>query len=101
MNEETLTALKKSIEHWKRLSTGTQKAKENIGPSSCALCALFITPNFSCAGCPVAKHSGQEMCFNTPYLKAKEQLRVFGLNSLEFKQAANYELLYLQKLIPL
>ncbi len=51
MEAKTLTALKASIEHWRRMETGTTANDEEPYGQDCALCQLFVELN--CEGCPV------------------------------------------------
>lgn len=66
MDERTLTALRGSIEKWRKIvaRTGTDKGSRN-----CALCIEFYTG--SCDGCPVAERVNLLFCMGTPYPKWK------------------------------
>jgi len=46
MTKKTLIALKESIEHWKRLYTGTSATNENTGTNDCPLCKLFFCSSY-------------------------------------------------------
>ena len=37
------------------------------GFSTCALCYEYLDARDSCGGCPVAKHTGKDLCYGTPY----------------------------------
>ena len=60
---ETLEALDKSLEKWRKLSRGEG---EDMGIKNCALCRLFWDE--SCFGCPVYEYSGFPECEGTPYM---------------------------------
>lgn len=102
MKKETLTALKKSIQHWKKLASG---GAITMGAKHCALCKLF-NPNFenqnhnkgACTGCPVQIRAGS-FCRGTPYDEALFA-RDDGFKSKRFKIAARAELKFLRSLLP-
>ena len=98
MDAKTLTALKESIEHWRRLADGTNRKGEETGPRSCALCMAFAVGRDSinkCDGCPVSVKTGMKDCRNTPYYAAEA---VFGAPT--FRAAARKELEFLESLLP-
>ena len=100
MNRATLTALKESIEHWRRMEEGRRKPGESIGAPSCALCQLFncdILDN--CEGCPVFERTGQDSCGGTPYREAVIAFSA-GYDSRAFKIAARHEREFLENLLP-
>lgn len=99
MNPATLKALKQSIAHWKRLSTGKRRLGERVGASQCALCSLFLHIH-SCKGCPVADKVERSGCSLTPYGHARDAHDAYGIDSPEFKAAAKVELKFLQSLLP-
>ena len=103
MTQQALEALEKSIEHWKRLSTGNRLPGEGIGPNNCALCGMFFEK--SCRGCPVKEKTSKDSCMGTPY----DQVSVIYSNrksdfdvykSEEFLAAAKRELSFLESLLP-
>lgn len=102
MNADALEALKDSIAHWGRLSTGTRQPDEVVGPSDCALCRRFNhpTPPTLCVGCPVAGRTKLAHCSGTPYAQAAFAFGYYGPDSPEFKAAAKKELEFLQSLLP-
>lgn len=69
MTPQALTALKESIEHWKRVVASP--LTEKIGPDKCALCNLFLYNtnglSHSCKGCPIYASTGERFCIDTPY----------------------------------
>lgn len=69
MTPQALTALKESIEHWKRIVASP--LTEKLGPENCGLCKLFLYNKnrllHSCRGCPVYASTGQQFCGGTPY----------------------------------
>lgn len=83
MTKKTLTALRASIAHWRRLATGKRLPKEV--PS-----AIY---------CPVRVATGNDFCESSPYWAAEKAAR-FGLDSKEFKAAARKELAFLRSLLP-
>ena len=118
MNAETLTALKRSIEHWERLACGT--IDEGIGPGSCHLCKLFnpymtgsknqITrlvigkeKEVVCYGCPVMESGNgkdRNLCDNTPYEHAAYIATTASKEGPAFIAAAKAELDFLKSLLP-
>jgi len=100
MNSKTLTALKQSIAHWKRMATGKARTDERPGSSGCALCKLFKNTKKWCRGCPVYKRTGITNCISTPYFEAASTYHGSGIESGQFKLAARIELKFLQSLLP-
>ena len=101
----TLSALRKSIAHWRRLATGTQKKDEDTSSDYCALCTKFLDENMRCKGCPVAETTGWAMCRGTPYAAAAEEYsaprdRLGMPQTKEFLEAAQRELRFLESLLP-
>jgi len=55
-----------SAEHWLENWAHPEKAK--IYSQHCPLCAVFLAESFQkCAGCPVARLTGQPTCYGTPW----------------------------------
>lgn len=102
MDDRTLTALKESIEHWRRLASGNRLPKENTDAECCALCAAFVdlSDDDECHGCPVFERTDEHFCETTPYSIANLAAYDFGLDTPEFKQAAKAELDFLISLLP-
>lgn len=107
MSPEALEPLKLSIEHWRRLATGSRKKDEGVSVTQCALCAKFNTPvskyTEKCKGCPVMQFTGKQFCRDTPFEHA-ESLSEDGereyLDSEVFQDAAQKELEFLESLLP-
>ncbi len=87
-------ALRESIRHWRANAFG---AFEGIGPSSCALCKLYIES--VCEGCPVAAFSGKSGCVGTPY--GRVECADFLIYGIDFRGAAREELYFLEMLLEL
>lgn len=55
--KQQATAIKKSYQHWLRLSLGIEKPRETMGGDSCALCKLCSFPgalyDTDCDLCPI------------------------------------------------
>mgnify|MGYP001487033241 CR=1 FL=1 len=115
MTEQALTALKGSIEHWRRLYTGKRLRDEWIGPLSCALCRQFNAlsfpkqngPESGCDGCPVKERTGKDYCVDTPYAACDKYLADHSgtdadeaMNRGEFQDLALLELEFLESLLP-
>lgn len=94
MNTATLEALKNSIAHWERLSSGTQVEGESPYGVHCALCQEFLKDH-ACTGCPVAKATGRDHCEGSPWYQAKA-----AWGSTHFSTAAAVELAFLKSLLP-
>ena len=69
MNEQTLTALKKSIDHWRKNVDAKEFIQASVSESDCALCQEFLAKTRNCKGCPVNEVSGYG-CRQTPYVYA-------------------------------
>lgn len=101
---KTETALRESIEHWKRLSSGKLNKGEDIGPDHCSLCKLFWGNKLrgvdDCNGCPVYARTNLKYCVATPFDAADTEAIISGITSDDFKKIANLELEFLQSLLP-
>lgn len=73
LDQKTLDALDKSIQHWQNYADG--KGEKECYPvvSNCALCAIFYDAD--CRGCPIKETTGVFRCANSPYREAIENLR--------------------------
>ena len=108
MDNVVIEALRESIKHWERLSTGKRRPSENVGRCDCSLCSLFnredIPYQFKCLDCPVYQHTGQMFCEGTPFIRAQEIAedceKDEPLDTAEFKEAAAEELEFLKSLLP-
>jgi hypothetical protein len=106
LNEQQLTALKDSIEHWRRMAEGVPNVGEEPYSSDCSLCTQFRYSNYSndysgyCIDCPVAISVLHGYCARTPYRAAEEAFSLYGGNSIQFKAAARKELEFLESLLP-
>lgn len=95
MTPNTHAALEDSIAHWQRLysiisdphlDTTERKRKASIEgyySDDCPLCALFLSDETldgdgcsTCDDCPVAEHSGQNLCDGTPWDDARGALEL-------------------------
>ena len=67
MDNETLDALKGSIEKWEKIVASTEA--DDRGRLNCDLCRKFIFGTKGpCSGCPVAEAIGASGCEFTPYI---------------------------------
>ena len=106
MTHKAFTALKSSIEHWKRFSEGKRLPNEFIGADNCALCISFIDDG--CKECPVYKRKKTPACNGTPYqqiLTFKDVNNFTSSNPAlylhpEFLKLAKIELSFLESLLP-
>lgn len=73
MSSEAITALEKSIEHWKENLAAESYREADTGADKCALCANYI--DNMCSDCPIAEYTGERVCANTPYIKADKALK--------------------------
>lgn len=94
------SALEESIAHWERLAAGTQAADETVSSYSCALCREFFAVNRRCDGCPVDDRTGAGCTDDSPWLEAYWSANHYGINSPEFRAAAQRELDFLKSLRP-
>ena len=103
----TRKALKESIEHWERLSTGHRMPDEAPNTSSCALCKLFYkrVPFYAapalCDGCPVKEFTGESGCHSTPCKEAVSAWMEWGGDSVQFRDEAKKELEFLRRIADL
>lgn len=65
---EAITALEKSIQHWKENLAAESPHQVSTSAQNCALCMNYIDEH--CMNCPIALHTGQRTCGNTPYISA-------------------------------
>jgi hypothetical protein len=75
MNNDTLKALRASIEKWERNTEAQTLEDINTKPSSCALCNMFAPCHDYhtwCDGCPVYLRTGKQNCKSTPYFAVKK-----------------------------
>jgi hypothetical protein len=108
MNEQTLTALKDSIEHWKRLATGKSKKGEGIYQVDCALCLTFYRRE-SCEGCPV-NEAGFPYCRRSVWEACLRAVEVWQCaqhskykswkDTPRFRKAARAQVKFLESLLP-
>jgi methionyl-tRNA synthetase len=98
MNQETLTALKGSIEKWEGI---VDCEEEDNGGDNCDLCKAHYL-NGKCHSCPVCLKSGRNYCHETPYddwfqyAEENDTYRVFDKKSHELALA---ELDFLKSLL--
>jgi hypothetical protein len=109
MNPTTLTALKASIEHWKRMRDSDTQYEKPYS-TYCALCSLFIDKD--CRGCPVREATHTNRCQDSPYNAAEiawhryympeEYEREDQEGALKtWREAAQKEIDFLESLIPI
>lgn len=68
MDENTLKALKASIQHWRENRAARTSGAASVSANACALCALFNDDDCKgCVGCPVLARTGRPRCDRTPY----------------------------------
>jgi len=84
--QDTLRAIDDSIEHWKRLASGTANGGEEIFTEDCALCQKFIANE--CAGCPVSNYTGQSDCCGSPHRDCYCDYSQYGKTSKQFRSSA-------------
>lgn len=108
MTPQAITALQKSIAHWKKIAAGDMR--EDIGAPTCALCREFNhsrAGHLVCDGCPVKEFTGKAGCLKTPY-NSIENFMINMTNgefitwrrSPEFLAMAAKELAFLKSLLP-
>ena len=110
MTPQALTALKQSIEHWRRLTAGTPNPGELIGRSWCALCRefndLLADELDCCVGCPVYANTGFKYCAKTPWEAIEEKLCLHNyrltdwIKTPQARALAAEELAFLESLLP-
>jgi len=107
MNKATAKALEQSIKHWERMRDGKRhKTKDDTDNSidglevpmaeDCALCRKFDCQ--ICEGCPVMNKTGKDNCDGSPYWKARYAFNERGVDSPEFKAAAQKMIDFLESL---
>jgi hypothetical protein len=72
MDAKVAEALEASIEKWRANVAAEAPEDATLGGwSECPLCRLFWVDFASeCDGCPVSTRTGEDMCRDTPYVKA-------------------------------
>lgn len=96
MDERTLTALRGSIEKWRKIVAGTGK---DLGCDDCPLCGLFLgnrDGSLDCTGCPVRGATANDGCHGLPYMT----MWMGADDEREQKIAARAELDFLIGLLP-
>lgn len=119
MDEQTITALRKSIEHWRQNAEGPME-EVTIGGGDCELCNVFYYCSSEeapvCSGCPVMERTGKVGCSDSPYSNVyfalgtyerikKADAATLTVNTLAdaeatFRAAAKCELDFLISLLP-
>ena len=107
MHPDTLTALQKSIAHWKRMRDNPRNLEEQPTAENCALCTRFHGP-IICSSlkddelCPVRIVSGLPCCEATPYNRASGAHFCFlhGGPLESWHAAADAEIDFLESLLP-
>lgn len=107
-----MTPLEESIEHWKRLATGTSAPDKYIGMKYCALCHAYAHDDLReeehCISCPVKNKTGRRWCIGSPYdevskfvdLPENKHKRLSVIKAdPEFQRLAKLELEFLQSLL--
>lgn len=123
MDNQTLTALERSIEKWKKNAQALSPADVNLGGIECPLCNLFIkryaidygnrirdnSSVYDCDGCPVFEVTGVRHCGDTPYTMAYKRHEVWAGEQCfdtaedrrwQFVEAAEQEVDFLISLLP-
>ena len=73
MDERTLTALKGSIDKWKRIALGEINDQ---GSRNCPLCQEFSVGGKGCVGCPIAEETGRTLCCGSPYMDVQDEINL-------------------------
>ena len=94
--------LRASIAHWKRLATGKRHGDDDCFLASDPLCTRWMPA--SCATsdtdrCPVYQATEHQRCRTSPWFAAWRAYVVHGLDSPEFRRAAEAELAFLRDLL--
>ena len=108
MDDETLKALKKSINHWEQVLIKDDLDDIHMGPDQCALCVLFngfVIEEYSCLGCLVYNYTHKKYCVNSPYRDASGALNQWKFSKdkkhkKNWQEKANEELNFLISLLP-
>lgn len=107
MTEQANKALKESIEHWRRVASGTMKPGESVGAQHCALCLEFNHGKEPCNGCPVKDRTGNRGCVGSPFDPFEKNLGWMDeaefsrwLATDEARTLAAAELAFLESLLP-
>lgn len=96
MDPNNIELLKESIAHWERM-------RDNPGgneyPSAihCPLCRRYRAKE--CENCPIKEFIGQSYCAETPYYDAEDAHNYFSVRSLEWEEAAQKEIDFLQRVL--
>ena len=100
MNDETLTALKESIEHWKKNAADPENA--TIGSTNCSLCKIYFDSGCELdeVRCPVFEFTGHQECVTTPYSPAIYAIKAFKEGTERNQQAIQKEVEFLESLLP-
>ena len=108
LTNRQLTALKSSIEHWRRMVEGKAFPDESPVDVWCPLCVELRTSmkwlGLGCENCPVFIFTNRHSCEGTPYHEAAvdffdESSDKKELENPKFKAAALKELKFLESLL--
>ncbi len=106
--ERAIKALNACIRHWERMAQGKRRKMrtligtqilETIGSQHCECCRVYDS---ICNQCPVGQfnHSrGSTFGCGIEYTTAEAAYQKKGLNSKMFKNAANLEVIHLQRVL--
>ena len=100
MDPKTETALRQSVEKWRKNSRVRKLGNAKVGAEHCPLCLLFndyVNPDVGegCNCCPVKGRTGHAGCVGTPYEDAEG-----ACDEESFRAAAKEELAFLESLLP-
>ncbi len=101
-----ITALEKSIKHWKKDNLEAACPEEvRLSSEFCALCYVYTeqkTEVGNCDGCPVSEHTGIAACENTPYYDVcalKREWENSGKKPQRLRNVIKKEIAFLEKLL--
>jgi hypothetical protein len=98
LDQETLNALDKSIQHWQNYADGKGEEEGYPNEHNCELCNNFFTYPDYCKDCPVKLTTGFGFCETSPYRKAARAGILHGhidYTTEQFLSAAREELNFL------
>lgn len=102
LDADGLKRLRASIAHWERLAEGKWLPGEAVNSDHCALCKRWLASactTSSADQCPVYQATAKTACSRTPFHSASFAEDRYGLDSPEFRAAAEAELAFLRDLL--
>ena len=103
-NKTQIKALRSSILHWERMKLNKRRNMrgelENPYGDCCACCKAFkYTTDSACGKCPISLYAEVDHCNIDQYVQAENSYRWKGIDSPQFKDAAQMQIIFMNKVL--